>query len=604
MKYQLSSALVLCALAGSAQAQFIGGTPAGGATISPGNSGPPIQFSGFTNRGFGSADVQAAGGALVVSNLGSSGNDGVKMQSPPVFNNARQLMRIAIDTTSGSPANGDQMLLEPIGTLDGFAGQSFGNLILTYSGANTYAVEPAFFAQGAGGYTLRIYSGDTLVFEDTNLSGPAFSVSAADGEKTLEVDIRDLNNDDTWTLSIEDAGSYTPSGGNPVQGDRAEMSISGHSSDADRVFRVKVNGFNGNSFDQFEVDEESMFFIDHVVTGEGDADLNPISAGVPNQAGPLSVDNLGSSGQDGVRVALTDPNISLNDISYPSGIAGGGSITAVAGGTVNGSDNSLIGFVSATENGGDFDVSGDFGAIGAATVTVEVLSGGSSVFSASGISSAATAQDAPSGADWLDGTLGMRWSAGQTFAIPGNGSHAGDELRFTADSPTDTVDSTEFIALITTDIARIIIDSAVSTPADNDLGTPYCNPAVANSSGFPAEIFINGSDVVLDNDITLSATGMPTNQFGYFIASQTQGFVAEPGCCSVGNLCVVGTIARFQAQVQSTGGSGEFSIEADISQMPTFPATAVMAGETWNFQTWYRDGGTSNFSDARSVLFQ
>ncbi len=32
---------------------------------------------------------------------------------------------------------------------------------------------------------------------------------------------------------------------------------------------------------------------------------------------------------------------------------------------------------------------------------------------------------------------------------------------------------------------------------------------------------------------------------------------------------------------------------------------AVLPGETWNFQCWYRDaGGTNNFTDVVSVLFQ
>ncbi|MEZ6020927.1 MAG: hypothetical protein R3F17_12725 [Planctomycetota bacterium] len=47
----------------------------------------------------------------------------------------------------------------------------------------------------------------------------------------------------------------------------------------------------------------------------------------------------------------------------------------------------------------------------------------------------------------------------------------------------------------------------------------------------------------------------------------------------------------------------------DLTQTPT-PSVpvAVQAGETWNFQAWYRDfiGGqsVSNFTDAISIAFQ
>lgn len=34
-------------------------------------------------------------------------------------------------------------------------------------------------------------------------------------------------------------------------------------------------------------------------------------------------------------------------------------------------------------------------------------------------------------------------------------------------------------------------------------------------------------------------------------------------------------------------------------------SVSVLAGETWNWQAWFRDvGGTSNFSDGVSIQFQ
>ena len=107
-----------------------------------------------------------------------------------------------------------------------------------------------------------------------------------------------------------------------------------------------------------------------------------------------------------------------------------------------------------------------------------------------------------------------------------------------------------------------------------------------------------------DNDLTLEAFHLPLNQFGYFITSQTPGFVPNPGG-SQGNLCLGGTIGRFVQQVQNSGASGSFTIQVDLTAMPPPLQPVVQPGDTWNFQAWYRDvGGQNNFTNAVSVTFR
>ena len=139
-----------------------------------------------------------------------------------------------------------------------------------------------------------------------------------------------------------------------------------------------------------------------------------------------------------------------------------------------------------------------------------------------------------------------------------------------------------------------------------ELGTRYCDPAQLNSSGVPALITATGSDVATDDDFALTTTELPVNQFGYYITSATQGLIQNPGG-SQGDLCLSGQMGRFTQQVQSSGAGGAFGIQVDLTQLPPPLNQAVMAGETWNFTTWYRDKNptpTSNFSDGISVLFQ
>lgn len=135
-------------------------------------------------------------------------------------------------------------------------------------------------------------------------------------------------------------------------------------------------------------------------------------------------------------------------------------------------------------------------------------------------------------------------------------------------------------------------------------GSNYCGPSPANSTGQSSSISGQGSPQLAAMNFGLVAANMPSNQFGYFLVSATDGFVANPGG-SQGNLCLGGTVGRFRSQVQNSGANGSFAIPVDLGALPFSPAIAVQSGETWNFQGWHRDvGGTSNFTDGLAVTFR
>jgi len=137
------------------------------------------------------------------------------------------------------------------------------------------------------------------------------------------------------------------------------------------------------------------------------------------------------------------------------------------------------------------------------------------------------------------------------------------------------------------------------------IGTNYCDPAVANSTGLPAEISAVGSELVADNNVTLFAKQLPPNQAGYFLTSLTSGFVQNPGG-SQGNLCLGGAIGRYSDSVMNAGPAGEFQLTIDLTDMPV-GGVAVLPGETWYFTTWYRDvnpTNTSNFTNGLQIDFQ
>ncbi len=68
-----------------------------------------------------------------------------------------------------------------------------------------------------------------------------------------------------------------------------------------------------------------------------------------------------------------------------------------------------------------------------------------------------------------------------------------------------------------------------------------------------------------------------------------------------------GGIGRHAKQVANSGADGELVIDVDLTALPRPNGThSVVAGETWNFQCWFRDnvgGPTSNFTDGIEIVF-
>ena len=144
-----------------------------------------------------------------------------------------------------------------------------------------------------------------------------------------------------------------------------------------------------------------------------------------------------------------------------------------------------------------------------------------------------------------------------------------------------------------------------SGPAN--LGTNYCT-AVANSSGAIGTMSALGSASAASNNLDLIASDLPANQFGIFVTSMTQAFVPGAGGTSNGNLCLGGALGRFTqpSQILNSGSAGEFTLNVDTTMFPQGAGfIAVNAGETWNFQAWYRDpvGLGSNFTDGLEIAF-
>ena len=129
----------------------------------------------------------------------------------------------------------------------------------------------------------------------------------------------------------------------------------------------------------------------------------------------------------------------------------------------------------------------------------------------------------------------------------------------------------------------------------------YCIAAPNSGAQSGGQIGYWGSTSVSNNDLTLIATGIPTNQFGIFYYG--------PNAIQVpfgnGYRCVGGGVYRMN--VLQSGATGSYQKDLDFYGSAPFGAPEVDAGETWRFQCWFRDppagGSTFNLTNAVSVDF-
>ena len=123
------------------------------------------------------------------------------------------------------------------------------------------------------------------------------------------------------------------------------------------------------------------------------------------------------------------------------------------------------------------------------------------------------------------------------------------------------------------------------------VGETYCT-----SNG--ATISASGSASLADNDLTLTATGVPADKNGIFIYSMTQ----QSTPFGQGTRCVGPSLTVRLQPLTSSGPGGVLTAPVDYGALA--PAGTILAGDTWNFQAWFRaGGGTFDLSDAVSITF-
>ncbi|MCE9593058.1 MAG: hypothetical protein K8S98_02595 [Planctomycetes bacterium] len=129
----------------------------------------------------------------------------------------------------------------------------------------------------------------------------------------------------------------------------------------------------------------------------------------------------------------------------------------------------------------------------------------------------------------------------------------------------------------------------------------YCisNP---NSTGQAARISTGGSLSIADNSFTLTASSCIPNGFGLFFYGKTQTQVPF----GAGVRCIGNPVVRINPPNHADAlGTATRSIDLSAPPFDGGPG-AIHAGETWNFQYWYRDVADPlgfNLTDGASATF-
>jgi hypothetical protein len=120
------------------------------------------------------------------------------------------------------------------------------------------------------------------------------------------------------------------------------------------------------------------------------------------------------------------------------------------------------------------------------------------------------------------------------------------------------------------------LEIATVTCNPDGLGSNYC---LAGALG--SQIFATGSASIAANNLVLHANSIPNNKNGIFIYGSGQQQVPFGN----GFLCVGPQVVRMSPP-DNSGTTGELSIAVNYGTL----SVPILAGSTWNFQAWFRDG--------------
>ncbi|MFT7486521.1 MAG: hypothetical protein ACI9F9_002376 [Candidatus Paceibacteria bacterium] len=472
-----------------------------------------------------------------------------------------------------------------LATMTGGAGQeAFGTTVagigdLDGDGIQEIAVGAPYF-DGPG-----LQRGRVVIFDGLTRSVLFTFVGDLDGDRmgTIVAGVGDINNDGTPDLAASAFGS----------------DVTSSNSGTVRVF----SGFNGSTLHSFEGSgPNSHLGVSIIPVGDFDGDgFDDLCVGA--LIGPVEI----YSGQTG-GLLQSFPSPGAND-AFGSGVAYLGDLTGdgtsefligapqnsvfsnaagyarVLDGTTGATIVEFLGDVVGDEFGYSVESAGDFNGDG----IVDYIVG------------------APASQD--TGRLGYaRVFSGangailKVFTAESGTSRLGFKLRLLGDINGDG--TTEFaVAEPDSDTpgirsGQLTVETGVAAICPTPVN--YC-VSLPNTTGQVAAISYTGTNFFTNNDLVLQASNCPPGQFGLFFYGPSRAFAVFGS----GIRCVGGGLFRLQPAL--TIDPAGFASRAIDTSLMAGTSGAINAGDTWDFQFWFRDpndgNGLQNLTDGLEVIF-
>ncbi|MCA8959132.1 MAG: hypothetical protein KDC38_01415, partial [Planctomycetes bacterium] len=453
-----------------------------------------LSYEGLAHDPLGAATLGLDGlGRLEVSNLGSSGLDGVEIQVGGFSSH-----EVVTSLDLGVLPSGASVTARCIGP-DG-------------SGAVVTRAEMTVTATGGGGAlfvwglpsvpTLQLLLGGEIVHEE--------SATSIDVTALVSGTLRFCSGDGNGTpLYASCCIVKAAVGGAVVVADTIRFVPTepclGLPEECETISAMQLTSAGISSF---RLDDESVSTGESRFSAVLGATLSPgvTSGGLP----AVQINNLGSTGKDGVEVRPPAPSSSCevhweppvpDDPAMP-----GSTLTIGARGVVQGNEEEL-GTLSIQDMGGSLLCTPDYSAIGATSHLVEVYDGGVPVISLPGLVAPVITVDGPTlpgGCGKLDQwpllCLWAEWETSRSISIDGLPGVLGDEIRVIAENSVE-VNAISAITLATAGISSLAVTSTSSTPYD--LPIPTIAPSIDPLTG---DVVLHWTNPVPYGDFTVVTT--------------------------------------------------------------------------------------------------
>jgi len=389
-------------------------------------------------------------GRLAVTNIGSSGADGVRV---PVPEGARGLVA-QLDLDPGG-AGGVSRQLVVVGEDSELSGPLALTIAIDLTVAGRADIHADASASGATGLWVEVLDGDQYVFcrwiEEVFVNvEPVSPVAARHGDHRTNIAINQPGVKITWESPTLQKGQVRWQervrmqfdSGVEVTGDGLRFSrIDGPP--IGRLTELRITGMQppAAGTGSIAIAQEGVKVWGGVARAIGEAHFEP------SAAAPFAVANLGSSGVDGVSIIRGDVDgdapANRSKTTEAKVVLGGASVPHVeieCTGSIGGASGSLLGKLTLTEDGGDLVVDPDFSSLGSSLWHARVLSTVGStttvVAELGGLDGTARFIDDPFRFAWsqLDGPIKafIREPDGNDFPITIDGvTYTGDELEMT-----------------------------------------------------------------------------------------------------------------------------------------------------------------------------